>query len=86
MSRVVAPTKDQERFRQELLALCQKHNADNGADTLLAIAAYAVGQLIAMQDQRRFTSATLMKLVSENIEAGNQFVIAEMFGTTKGNG
>jgi hypothetical protein len=37
-----------------------------------------MGQLIAMQDQRRFTSVMVMQLVSDNIEAGNQDAIREV--------
>lgn len=76
--KIVQPTPDAEKFRNELLALCQRHNADDKKETLLAIASYAVGQLIALQDQRTMTQDKVMKLISANIEAGNKYVIDEL--------
>ena len=76
--KIVQPTPDAEKFRNELLTLCQRHNADNKKETLLAIASYAVGQLIALQDQRTMTFDKAMQIVSANIEAGNQYVIREL--------
>jgi hypothetical protein len=38
-----------------------------------------------MQDQRKYTSDTLMLLISQNIEAGNKHVIDSLLGDTKGN-
>jgi hypothetical protein len=42
---------------------------------ILAIAAYTLGQLIALQDQRAVTPAMAMEIVASNIEAGNGHVI-----------
>lgn len=53
-----------------------------GGAGLLAVVAYTVGQIIAMQDQRVMTTDMVCDLVSENIEAGNQQAIAEVSSTT----
>lgn len=42
---------------------------------ILAIAAYTVGQLVALQDQRTVTPAMAMEIVANNIEAGNLHVV-----------
>ena len=68
----VRPTERDMAFRSELLTLWNKYAGDLPAEKMLALSAYTVGQMIAMQDQRKFTSATIMELVSENIEAGNK--------------
>lgn len=73
--RVVDPTKSHEAFHKEFVDLLRKHLANEQADVLLAIAAYAVGQLVAMQDQRRMTPIMAMEIVARNIEAGNQNAI-----------
>jgi hypothetical protein len=43
----------------------------------MALAAYTVGQLMAMQDARKWTPALAMEVVSRNIEAGNAQAIAD---------
>ena len=45
---------------------------------LLAVAAQVVGQLVALQDQTKYTSAQVMDLVGRNIEEGNRSAIAEI--------
>ncbi|WP_282046342.1 hypothetical protein [Roseibium album] len=69
------PDNKMEAFRLELLKFLNEHSGDLPADVMLALAAYAVGQLIAMQDQTRFTHELVMALVSQNIQAGNTHAI-----------
>jgi hypothetical protein len=65
------PTPQQLAFRNALLETFRK----------LAVASHFVGQLIALQDQRRFTSATVMELVTRNVEQGNQDAINSLMNT-----
>jgi hypothetical protein len=70
-----APTEAHKAFHTDFAVLMKKYLADEPAEVVLAIAAYSVGQLIAMQDQRRITPAMALAIVSRNIEAGNAHAI-----------
>ncbi|WP_319499310.1 hypothetical protein [uncultured Cohaesibacter sp.] len=68
-----------------MLALLGKYTDALPQERMLAVAAYTVGQIIAMQDQRKFTSESVMALVSENIEAGNRDAVEQLFWKTLGS-
>lgn len=74
-----------EAFRADVLVLLDRHLGDLPREHMLAITAHLLGQMIAFQDQRRFTAAQIMDLVSRNIEAGNQSVIAPLTNNTAGH-
>ena len=74
----VPPTPEMKAARDAMLAAVKPYADAIGGDGMLAVAAYTVGQLIALQDQRRVTPAMALKLVSDNIEAGNQQAMAEV--------
>ena len=69
--------------RDELIALMRAKMTTMDAAEILAVVAYIVGQLIALQDQRKITPARALALVSYNIEAGNADAIAEAFKGAK---
>ena len=71
------PTPQQRAARDDLIAMLRKHEHLR-ADEMLAVAAYTVGQLIALQDQRTMTPTMALEIVSANIEAGNQHAQAEV--------
>lgn len=71
------PTKEQTAFRDEMVSVLRKHEHLR-ADEMLAVASYFVGQLIALQDQRKMTPRMAMELVASNIEAGNQYAMTEV--------
>ena len=52
---------------------------------ILAVLAHAVGQCIAMQDQTKHSAEDLLALVDSNIETGNQEMIQQLLGTTRGS-
>lgn len=62
----------------DVVALMNKHADKITALELLAIAANAVGKMVALQDQRTVTPEQAMKLVADNIEMGNQEAIAAL--------
>lgn len=66
------PSEPHLRMRNLVLALIQKEATDMPAEEILALLSYTVGQLIAFQDQRRFTPDMAMAIVQANIEAGNR--------------
>ncbi|MCB1460817.1 MAG: hypothetical protein KDJ48_16425 [Nitratireductor sp.] len=72
-------------FRADLLDLLHKHSRDLPSDKMLAIAAYSVGQIIALQNQRTMTSDMAMDLVIANIQKGNQHALDEVANKTAGS-
>lgn len=77
------PTAEQQEFRNDLIGVLRKYQHMR-PDEMLAIASYFVGQLVAMQDQRKLTPAMAMQVVADNIEAGNQHAINELAGAQGG--
>lgn len=73
-----------ETLRLELIALLRKHTEHLSAIEVLATAAHMVGQIIAMQDQRKISPSDAMDVVHKNIEIGNREMIAETM-VTKGS-
>lgn len=69
-------TEKHEALYQELIAVLGKH--DLNPEEMLAVIANLVGKLIAWQDQSKYTSAQVLKVVTQNIELGNQQVIEQM--------
>lgn len=57
---------------------------DMPAQEILAIASQLIGNLVALQDHRKYTAAQVMELVANNIEIGNaEVVTAAAFGKLK---
>lgn len=63
---------------QDLCALVNKHADRLSALELLAVAANMLGKLVALQDQRKVTPSMAMEVVAQNIEHGNQQVLAQI--------
>lgn len=61
-------TPEDEAF---LKALKEQMPPDMPAQRILAIVSQFVGQLIALQDQRKITPDAALQIVQENIEIGN---------------
>jgi hypothetical protein len=73
--KTVKPSAAHAAFRAAMLATMRQHAADMPAEEILALTAHMVGQILAMQDQRKMTPAMGMKLIADNIEQGNREVI-----------
>lgn len=88
MMRSVPPYPEVIAFRDRLIASMQAElkKKDLPADQVLAVFAFTLGQLIAMQDQRRFTPEKVMEIVSANIEAGNRQAFENLLSNTAGHG
>ena len=71
----MAPNADDRALHTDITALIKRHLTPDTQERVLAVAAQVVGQVIAMQDQRKMTRAMVMDLVLANIEAGNRQVI-----------
>lgn len=72
-----APTPAMEAFRSDLLAVLNKHAGALDASEMMALAAYTTGQIMAMQDARKWSPSQAMDVVAKNIEAGNAQAIAD---------
>ncbi len=72
------PSPRHMAMRDDLIAVIRKHDDAMSAADILAVAAYTVGQIIALQDQRTMTPAMALEIVGANIEAGNQHAQAEV--------
>ena len=82
--RIDATTEADIAARDAVLAALRPHADIIGAERILCVMAYTVGQLIAMQDQRSITPGRAMLIVSANIEAGNGDAINALLGKVEG--
>lgn len=72
-------------FRKALERAIAEHGAELQAEEILAVTAHFMGQLIALQDQRKYTGEMVMALVTQNIERGNTEAIEKLLNETGGN-
>jgi hypothetical protein len=80
----VAPTSQSKKFQKALERVIGNEGKDLDSTIILAVTANLVGRLIAMQDQRKYTPAQVMKMVGENIEQGNLEVIEGLLNEQTG--
>lgn len=72
-----SPTIDHKAFRNDMIAVMDKHAGALDASEMLALAAYTTGQIMAIQNARKWTPATVLEVIIKNIEAGNQQAIED---------
>lgn len=60
-----------DEFRFDLLVLLDKYTGKATSLEMLAATANIVGQMVAHQDHRLYSSDEVMQLVRENLVAGN---------------
>ena len=77
-------TARHEQFRLDLLKAMRRYE-DVPSIELLCVASQLVGQLVAMQDQTRYTNSEIMELIADNVQEGNRLVTEGMFGNTDGS-
>lgn len=80
-TKTVAPSSKAIAVRDEMIALMRAKMADVDPAEMLAVVSYTVGQLLALQDQRKMTPAMGLQIISDNIEAGNAQAIKEVLST-----
>ena len=68
----VVPDPAHKAYRDALVNTLKAEGKDLDALVLLAIAAHFVGQLAAMQDQRKYSPSAVMEVVTSNIMQGNR--------------
>lgn len=74
MTEIPANFKHQE-FHKAIANFMKKWAGHMSSAEMLAVFAYALGQTVALQDQRTMTPDMALELISKNIEAGNKFVL-----------
>ncbi len=72
-----APTPAMEAFRSDLLVLLNKYAGALDASEMMALGAYTTGQIMAMQDARKWSAAQAMEVVAKNLEEGNAQAITD---------
>ena len=78
------PNAAHTALRDDMVSLIRKYGANLEAAEILAIAAHMVGQLIALQDQRKVTREIALQIVTANIEQGNQEVVSKLANESDG--
>lgn len=76
--RTVQATPVLVAFMDDLKATLGRHTSLDATE-ILAVASQFVGNLIALQDQRKVTPDMAMELVAKNIERGNAAAIDGLF-------
>jgi hypothetical protein len=79
--RIVIARAEHEVAFQDIVDLWSKHAANLDAIDMLAIAANALGKMMALQDQRKRTPEQIMEIVAANLEKGNQQIVAKLSQT-----
>jgi hypothetical protein len=74
MPKTIMPDEYHVTFRNELVEVLRKHELLSPVE-MLAVAAQFVGQLMAFQDQRVYTTEALMEMIQANIKSGNASAI-----------
>ncbi len=81
--KTIQTTEEHKKLRDDFLLALKKHDHLDPIH-MLAMASNLVGQLIAMQDQRKYSIDNIWAIVGANIEIGNHDALHTIFGETKG--
>lgn len=79
------PTADEIPARDTVLAALRPLADQLGVEGLMAAVAYTLGQIVAMQDQRKIVPEEAMDLILRNIQQGNRDVIARLLNALEGH-
>lgn len=80
--KTVAPSAKHLAFRRALEEAIRVHAADVDAADILAVMAHLVGQVVALQDQRKMTPEIAMEIVQSNMETGNAEMVSVLLNAT----
>ena len=83
-AKTLEPTDKHQQFRLDMIGVLRKY-PDLPAVELMCVTAQFLGQLIALQDQTKYSNEAIMKMVGTNIENGNKTAISTIFGGHGGN-
>lgn len=83
--KTVPPSEAHQALRNALTFAIIEHGKTIDAMDVLAVLSHLVGQVIAVQDQRKYTADMAMAVVIKNIERGNGEVVNHLLFQTGGN-
>jgi hypothetical protein len=72
------PPSDAQLAARKTLEVALREHEHLDPIEMCAVVAHFLGQLVALQDQTKFSAAQVMELVAQNIEAGNAEVISQL--------
>lgn len=67
-----------KEIRNEVLAVLRPYENDYGAENILGLLAYTVGQMAACMDSTKYTSEMITNLIMTNMLNGNQFAMDQI--------
>ena len=76
--KTLPPTAADQAFRDDMMKVFRKHLKPDTKERLLALASQVVGEVLAHQDQRKWTPAQCIEMIQANIEKGNANEVARM--------
>jgi hypothetical protein len=85
MPKIMEPTLAHEAAMVAMKEAMRLYADALGAEGMLALASQLVGNLIALQDQTKYSTNAVMRMVEANIEEGNRAAVHELLGQTKGS-
>lgn len=71
-TKTIATTSAHEAFRKDFVEALRKASPELTMPEMIALMSVAIGQMIAMLDQRKYTPERALELVLNNIELGNR--------------
>ena len=80
----MAASDAHEALRDDLVAALRKHAGGMTQIEQVALVSVLLGQMIAYQDQTKYTAQQVMECVWANLEAGNQTAIKAALSNTGG--
>lgn len=83
--RNITANVNHNRFHKDLCKLLDKHAGHLSKPELLALAAKAVGQIMALQDQRTMTPERAIEIVRINMQLGNEQIVNGAIQKTQGS-
>lgn len=82
--RTLETTEQHVQFRNDIIEVMRKHGNLPSVE-MLCLTSQFVGQLVALQDQTRYSAKVIMEMVAMNVEEGNRAAIENIFGGHGGN-
>jgi hypothetical protein len=82
--RTIEPTDQHRAFRKSMEQCIAEHGATLDAAEILALLAQLVGQVIALQDQRKVTPEMAMQCVIKNMQQGNEQAMQSLLSANTG--
>lgn len=79
----ISPTAVHQALKVKISNILQVYSDEHKLSQIevLCVASQMVGMIIAMQDQRVYNPDEVMKIVADNIKAGNDIVVEQLLNS-----